>query len=85
MIDAHIYEGDILVVDRSRTPSRGRIVVASVHGGDHLFVKKFGHIRGAAALFSCNQARTADYPPILFDSDDAAEIWGIVVATVRKF
>jgi DNA polymerase V len=85
MIDAHVYEGDILVVDRSRIATRGRIVVASVQGGNHLFVKKLGQVRGATALFSCNQARVADYPPILLESDDAAEIWGVVVATVRKF
>lgn len=84
MVDAHIFEHDILVVDRSRTPARGRIVIASVQGGDHLYVKRLGVHAGSPALLSCNRSRAADYPPIALDNDAGAEIWGIVIATIRK-
>lgn len=84
MIDAQVFDGDILVVDRSRTPSRGRVVIASVQGGDHLYVKRLGVHAGVPALLSCNRARAADYPAIPLN-DDGCEIWGVVVATIRKF
>jgi len=85
MSDAHIYDGDILVVDRSRKPARGNIVIASVQGGTSLYVKKFGVIAGKPALVSCNLARTEDYPPIFLTEDVQVEIWGVVVGAVRKF
>lgn len=85
MTDAQIFDGDILVVDRSRTPARGRIVIASLHGGDHLYVKRLGVHAGVPALLSCNRARAAEYPPIALNEDAGAEIWGVVTATIRKF
>jgi DNA polymerase V len=84
MIDAHIFDGDVLVVDRSRKPGRGKIVIASIQDGEHLLVKQFSIVDGRPALLSRNAARAKDYPPILFSDDTPAEIWGVVVGTVRK-
>lgn len=33
MIDAGIFDGDVVVVDRDAKPSNGRIVIAVVDGG----------------------------------------------------
>lgn len=86
MMDAHIHEGDILVVDRSRAPRRGAIVVASCAGGEQLLVKEYSlAASGRPVLLSRNGARTADYPRIELNEDAGDEIWGVVVATVRKF
>ena len=86
MLDAHIHEGDILVVDRSRTPRRGAIVVASCAGGEQLLVKEYSLAAdGRPVLLSRNAARRADYPRIELNEDAGDEIWGVVVATVRKF
>jgi DNA polymerase V len=85
MMDAHIHDGDILVVDRSRTPRRGAIVVASCGGGQELLVKEYSGGGGRPVLLSRNAARAADYPRIEVNEDVGDEIWGVVVATVRKF
>jgi len=86
MVDAHVHEGDILVVDRSRTPRRGSIVVASCAGGQELLVKEYGIAGGGQpVLLSRNAARASHYPQIALNEDAGDEIWGVVVATVRKF
>jgi DNA polymerase V len=85
MMDAHIHEGDILVVDRSRSPRRGAIVVASFAGGQELVVKEFVAGGGRPVLLSRNAACAGDYPRIELNEDAGDEIWGVVVATVRKF
>lgn len=54
MVDALIHDGDILIVDRSCKTARGRIVVASLSGGDKLLVKRLGVHDSRPALLSCN-------------------------------
>lgn len=85
MIDELINNDDIVVVDRSRHPARGRVVIACLHGGEHLLVKKLGDINGKPALMSCNRARVKDFPPIMLTEESDAEIWGVVVGVIRKF
>jgi SOS-response transcriptional repressor LexA len=81
-----MYMRAILVVDRSRAPSRGAIVVASRAGGRELLVKEYSAGGGGQpVLLSRNAARSADYPSIELNEDAGDEIWGVVVATVRKF
>jgi DNA polymerase V len=82
MEDARIFHGDILVVDRSKPPLPGRIVVAAVDG--ELFVKRFCEIDGRPALKSENAARP-EYRPIFLDQGLECTLWGCVTATVRQF
>ena len=50
MIDAGIFDGDILVCDRARNPKSGNIVIADVH--DLRVVKRLKLERSKALLLS---------------------------------
>lgn len=77
MVNAGILDGDILVVDRSLTPTTGRIVVAALDGD--LTVKEL-ELRGARArLLSANPK----YEPIGIGEHQAFEVWGVVTGIVR--
>lgn len=77
MIDAGIYEDDVLVVDRARTPSRNKIVIAVVDGG--FTVKQYTFDNGVYYLSPANPK----YPKIKVTED--VTIWGVVISMMRKF
>ncbi len=77
MEGARIFDGDILVVDRSVTPKDGLIVVAAVYG--ELVVKRLKQRGSELALVSENKA----YSPIVVNEADDCFIWGVVVGSVR--
>lgn len=79
MEGAHIYDGDILVVDRSRSAAHGSIVVAAVYG--ELVVKKLRQTNTETALLSANAA----YEPIVITDNEDVHIWGVVTGSVRSF
>ena len=58
MINADIYSGDLLIVDRSITPKNNNIVIASIFGD--LTVKKIKKKEKSLFLVSAND----DYPSI---------------------
>ena len=78
MEGARIFDGDILVVDRSVTATDGRIVVAAVIG--ELVVKRLKKFPNKAELISENDA----YAPIQINEVDDVYIWGVVVGSARK-
>lgn len=77
MEGARIFDGDVLVVDRSIEPESGKIVVAAVYG--ELVVKRLRKTASGLALVSENTA----YEPILIDDTEGCFIWGVVVGSVR--
>ena len=77
MEGARIFNGDILVVDRSVTPKDGSIVVAAVYG--ELVVKRLKLYPQKAELHSENEG----YEPILISEVDDIYIWGVVVGSAR--
>jgi DNA polymerase V len=79
MEGAGIFDGDILVVDRSLTPVDGSIVVAAVYG--ELVVKRLKKYPQKATLISENDA----YEPIVITDADDIFIWGVVSGSVRIF
>ena len=79
MEGARIFDGDILVVDRSVTPSDGRIVVAAVYG--ELVVKRLKKYPDKARLVSENDA----YNPITITDAEDIFIWGVVIGSARIF
>lgn len=82
LVDAGIHDGDTLVVDRSLTPSGGKIVVAVLDGT--LYVKRLRTLRGRQALVSENKAESEKYPPLYFDETQENTVWGVVTGVVRQ-
>ncbi|MDD3313590.1 translesion error-prone DNA polymerase V autoproteolytic subunit [Pseudodesulfovibrio sp.] len=78
MVDAGILDGDVLVVDRSREPLPGRIVVAVLDG--ELTVKRLCRLQGRIFLAPENSA----YRPIEVREDQELTVWGVVTGVIRK-
>ncbi len=79
MEGARIFDGDVLVVDRSITPNDGSIVVAAVFG--EMVVKRLKKYPNHAELVSENDG----YRPIVIQDMDDVFIWGVVVGSARVF
>jgi DNA polymerase V len=79
MEGAGIFDGDILVVDRSVSPRDNSIVVAAVFG--ELVVKRLKKYPEKVELVSENDA----YSPIVINEVDDVYIWGVVVGSARIF
>lgn len=77
MIGAGIFEGDMLVVDRSLPAQQGDVVVAAFNGEP--VVKRLGKVGRDVALISENSA----YPPKIIREGDDLEIWGVVSCSLR--
>ena len=78
LLGAGILPDDILVVDASRRPDSGKIVVASLDG--EFVVKRLVKEKGALYLKSENPA----YSPIRLTAEMDGSIVGVVVGVVRK-
>ncbi|MBC2717759.1 MAG: translesion error-prone DNA polymerase V autoproteolytic subunit [Desulfobacteraceae bacterium] len=78
MINAGIFPGDILIVDRSLEPADRKVVIAVVNG--ELTVKRFRKINGRAVLMPENK----DYHEIELTDGMDCEIWGVVVHVVHS-
>lgn len=78
MIDFGIYPGDTLVVDRSKTPRHGDIVIALWEGG---FTCK--QLRKRAGRFELHAGHPS-HRPILVPPDVELDIWGVVTWSFRK-
>ena len=79
MEGARIFDGDVLVVDRSVTATDGSVVVAAVFG--EMVVKRLKKYPNRAELVSENDA----YEPIVIQDMDDVFIWGVVVGSARVF
>lgn len=77
MIEAGISEGDLLVVDSSRTPEHGDIVIAAVDGE---FTVKRLQLRPRVQLNPMNSA----YSPIIVGSEDSLDVFGVVTYIVKS-
>ena len=77
MEGARIFDGDVLVVDRSVTARDGSIVVAAVFG--EMVVKRLKKYPNRAELVSENE----EYQPIVIQDMDDVFIWGVVVGSAR--
>jgi SOS-response transcriptional repressor LexA len=81
MKDAGIVDGDIVILDRSRQPQNGDIVIASL---DHEVTLKYFERSGSSGnprirLIPANDA----YQPI--EVSGPCEILGVVSGSVRKY
>lgn len=77
MIDAGIFEGDLVVVDRKKEPKNGDIVVALVDGGNT--VKTLVKQAGKTYL----KAENKDYTDIIPEEDLVVQ--GVVLHLIRSY
>jgi len=77
MTGAGIFEGDILLVDRSITPHEEHIIIAA-HSNE-LTVKRLRRKNKRLWLVAENPA----YKPILVTED--VSVWGVVTSVIRRF
>lgn len=81
MLGAGIHPSDLLVVDRSREPRHGDVVIAMVDGD--FTVKRLDRRTrpGGVVLRAENPA----YQPIIPTAAQSIEIWGVVTACIHSF
>lgn len=78
MINAGIFPDDILIVDKSLTPTHGKIVIAAVDG--ELTVKRL-HVQGNTLKL---MAENPDFGPIEIEEGNDVHIWGVVTNVIHK-
>jgi len=79
MTDVSIYDGDLLVVDKSLKPKNFSTVVANVH--DELVVKNFVNEKNEQFLTSGSK-KIED--KIIINSDSEIFIWGVVTYVIHS-
>lgn len=78
MIGTGIHDGDILVIDRSLTPTHGRVVIATLDG--QFTVKTLEKARGKIRLLPANP----DFEPIEIKDEQELQIWGVVTSVIHS-
>jgi DNA polymerase V len=77
MLDAGIFPGDVLVVDRSLDAKHGDIVIVAFNG--ELTVKKLETIPSVRLV-----PMNAKYAPIVVPEDSDLEIFGVVTTAIHS-
>lgn len=77
MVDAGIHDGDVVIVDRSKTALSGDVVVAILDGD--FTIKRLVRERGTWAL----RAENAEWPDVVVDELSTLEIFGVVTVSLR--
>lgn len=83
MIDAGLLPGDKAVVDKSKTPKVGNIVVALINNEYTIKVLSRNTKTGRYRLDPANS--TGAYSPIEITEDMQFEVWGVVTGSFRRF
>lgn len=73
-----IFDGDIVVVDKSLNPKSKDIIVAYIEGDFTL--KRFLRNGDKGQL----QPENDDYSPLLLDGDSDFQVWGVVTYTIHQ-
>lgn len=79
MEGAQIFDGDILVVDKSVRPRHGHVVIAFVDG--ERLVKRLFRRGERVALLAENLA----FPPLEIRDGMELTIWGVVIGKFKRF
>ena len=79
MINAGIFPGSILIVDRSLEAHQNSIIVAVLDG--NFTVKRYRKLADRIILV----AENPKYHPIEIRSEQDFEVWGVVVHAIRTF
>lgn len=79
MINAGIFDGDLLIIDKSLEPQNDKIAVCQIDG--EFTVKRIKIEKDVVWLIAEND----DFKPIKVTPDNELLIWGIVTASIKKF
>jgi DNA polymerase V len=78
MTGAGIFDGDLIVVDRSQFPAAGKIVVVALNG--EITVKRIQYQQEKILLCPENKK----YATIALDSHEGFECYGVKIGIIRK-
>lgn len=78
MKNAGIYDGDIVVIDKSLTPRHDSLLVCFING--EFTLKKVRRIKNDLYLIPENP----DFKPIKIDPESDFRLWGVVTFTIHK-
>ena len=78
MINSGIYDGDLLIVDKSLSPRLKSVIIAVIDG--EFTVKRITRINKKLYLLPDNDS----YEPIKITSSMKFEVWGVVTYTIHK-
>ena len=78
MINAGIYDGDIVIVDRSLKPQNGKIVIAVIDG--EMLIRRYEKTMNSLRLIP----ETAKLSPIDVSEFMDFKIWGVVSCIIRN-
>lgn len=84
MQDMRIYDGDLILIDRSIAPSNGKIAVCYIDGEFTLkrleIIKEAGEIK---KILLCPE--NTDFAPIEVSPENDFLIWGILTYAITKY
>jgi len=78
MINAGIFDGDMLVIDRSVQPTSGKIVLGVLNG--EFTIKRIEKIKNKLFLIAENES----FNPIEITGEMEFKIWGVVTFSIHK-
>jgi DNA polymerase V len=78
MINAGIYDGDIVIVDRSLKPQNGKIVIAVIDG--EMLIRRYEKTMNSLRLIP----ETTKLSPIDISEFMDFKIWGVVSCVIRN-
>jgi DNA polymerase V len=78
MTGAGIFDGDLLIVDRSLEPAHGRVAIVEMDG--QLTVKRLFKLKGRFRL----QSENVNYPPIDLQEENEVVVWGVVTHVLHN-
>ena len=81
MCEAGIFDGDLVVIDKSIEAKEGDIVAAFIDGEFTLKRFKVDEHEGCAWLMPAN----ADYKPIKVTEENTFLVWGVMTFCIRRF
>jgi DNA polymerase V len=79
MKNAGIYDGDLLIIDKSLEPQNDKIAICQIDGA--FTVKRIKIEQNVVWLIAENE----DFKPIKVTPENELIIWGIVTASIKKF
>jgi DNA polymerase V len=78
MVDANIHTGDLLIIDRSKDPMNGSIIVAVLNS--EFTVREYSK-RGEQVILI---ARNKNFKPISISHDADFMVWGVVTFIIHN-